>query len=117
MPAFAFRHIKDLYPIFWDKSRHLTKALMSVAQKEGKASIDNIQDASVVEIGGWGSRAALDIIGVAGMGHDFDAIENPETELNVTYRKVFQPSRQQQIMGLLGIVLPQWFLRSLPVVF
>jgi len=23
MPAFAFRHIKDLYQIFWDKSREV----------------------------------------------------------------------------------------------
>lgn len=49
------------------------------------------------------------------MGQDFNAIDDPDTELNATYRKVFQPSRQQQIMGLLGLFLPQWFLRSLPL--
>ena len=114
-PAFAYRHIKDLYPVFWEKSRKLVEALLSVAQKEGKLCVDKIEDAPVVEIGGWGSRAALDIIGVAGMGKDFDAIEDPNTELNATYRNVFQPSRQQQIMGLLGLFLPQWFLRALPV--
>lgn len=115
MPAFHYRHIKDLHPVFWDKSRKLVNALMSVVRKEGKESVESISDASVIEIGGWGSRAALDIIGVAGMGQDFDAIDNPDTELNATYRKVFQPSRQQQIMGFLGLVLPQWFLRSLPL--
>ena len=88
---------------------------MSTARKEGKESVPSIKDASVIEIGGWGSRAALDIIGDAGMGQDFDAIDNPDTELNATYRKVFQPSRQQQIMAMLGLLLPQWFLRSLPV--
>lgn len=88
---------------------------MSVARTEGKESVASIKDAPVVEIGGWGSRAALDIIGVAGMDHDFDAIDNPDTELNSAYRKVFQPSRQQELMGLLGLVLPQWFLRSLPL--
>ena len=88
---------------------------MSVVRQEGKDAVKSIDDAAVTEIGGWGSRAALDIIGVAGMGQDFDAIDNPDTELNATYRKVFQPSRQQQIMGFLGLVLPQWFLRSLPL--
>lgn len=57
MPAFAFRHIKDLHPVFWDKSRHLVKALMSIVRKEGKDNIESIKDAPVIEIGGWGSRA------------------------------------------------------------
>ena len=114
-PAFAYRHVKDLYPVFWDKSRRLVKALMSVAQREDKEVVESIKDAPVVEIGGWGSRAALDIIGVAGMGQDFDAIDNPDTELNTTYRKVFEPSGQQRIMGFLGLFFAQWFLRALPL--
>jgi cytochrome P450 len=61
------------------------------------------------------NRPALDIIGVAGLGQDFNAIDEPDNELNATYRKVFQPSKQQQIMALLGFFLPQWFLRALPV--
>ncbi|KAL6714499.1 hypothetical protein ACLMJK_007924 [Lecanora helva] len=114
-PAFAYRHIKDLCPIFWSKSRKLANALMSIARKQGKGTVESIKDAAIVEIGGWGSRAALDIIGATGMGQEFDAIENPDTELNAMYRKVFQPSRQQRIMGLLGLFLPQWLLRSLPI--
>ena len=115
MPAFAYRHVKDCYPVFWSKSCKLVNALMSDAQGEGQEVVQCINDAAVVEIGGWCSRAALDIIGVAGMGQDFNAIDDPDTELNATYRKVFQPSRQQQIMGMLGLFLPQWFLRSLPL--
>ncbi len=57
MPAFAFRHIKDLHPVFWDKSQKLVKALMSVARKDGKENIESIKDAKVIEIRGWGSRA------------------------------------------------------------
>ena len=82
MPAFGYRHIKDLYPVFWDKSRKLIDKLMS------EVHIQSTKENTVVEIGGWGSRAALDIICAAGMGKDFDAIDNPDTELNVTYRKV-----------------------------
>jgi len=61
------------------------------------------------------SCPALDIIGVAGLGQDFNAIDEPDNELNATYRKVFQPSRQQQIMAVSGLFLPQWFLRALPL--
>ncbi len=67
MPAFAFRHVKDLYPVFWEKSTKLVNGLMSVAQKEGKGSVESIDDAAIIEIAGWSSRATLDIIGVAGV--------------------------------------------------
>ena len=115
MPAFAFRHVKGLYPIFWQKSTKLVNALMSVARKEGKESVELIDDAAVVEIAGWASRATLDIIGVAGMGHEFNSIDDPNAEMNRTYRNVFSPSRQQRILALLGLVLPQLILRILPV--
>lgn len=71
MPAFAFRHVKDLYPVFWEKSTKLVNGLMSVAQREGKESVESIDDAAIVEIAGWSSRATLDIIGVAGVSLSF----------------------------------------------
>ena len=111
-PAFTYRHVKDLYPVFFEKSRKLVNGLVSVVQKELAKSID---EATIVEISDWSSRATLDIIGCAGMGVEFDAIENPETKINTTYRNVFSPTRQQQRMALLGLFLPQWFLRALPV--
>jgi len=56
-PAFAFRHLKDLYPIFWAKSEELVTAVSQAAK---------LNDNSEVEVNSWASRAALDIIGVAG---------------------------------------------------
>ena len=113
MPAFAYRHVKDLYPVFWTKSCEMVQAIMSeisqVSSEEQKSS------PAVIEIAGWASRATLDIIGVAGMGQDFNAIKNPRTELNATYRKVFQPTREAQMLGLLGFFLPIWMVRALPV--
>lgn len=114
MPAFQYRHIKDLYPVFWSKSCKLVDKLMNVAQ-ESEKPVQTLSEAVHIEIGGWSSRAALDIIGVAGMGQDFNALDDPTTELNATYRKVFQPTRSGQILGLMSMFLPQWFLRSLPV--
>jgi cytochrome P450 len=54
MPAFAFRHVKNLYPVFWTKSVELVDAVTSESRT------------SSVDISAWASRAALDIIGVAG---------------------------------------------------
>ena len=70
---------------------------------------------SVVEIRDWASRATLDIIGLAGMGQDFNAIADPSNELNVTYRTIFKPSTAAKVMQLASIFLPEWLIRHLPV--
>ena len=112
LPAFTYRHIKDLYPVFWNKSRELIEALDVALQK---LDIPTKQPSSEVEIGNWVSRATLDIIGVAGLGRDFGAIEDPNNELNQTYRRVFTGDRIAQFMQILGNFLPVWILRALPV--
>ncbi|KAH8204419.1 hypothetical protein TruAng_001470 [Truncatella angustata] len=124
LPAFAFRHVKDLYPVFWQLSRKAVQAMtadiladarkQTGAQDTEKALVDR-KNTSVIEVGNWASRATLDIIGIAGMGNDFKAIEDPNNEVNETYRTVFQPTKQAQLLGLLGQFLPTWFVRSLPV--
>jgi cytochrome P450 len=106
MPAFAFRHIKDLYPTFWDKSVEMTNAI----SHEMKSN-----STSIVEIRDWASRATLDIIGLCGMGQDFNAIADPTNELNVTYRTIFKPSTTAKIMQVASMFLPEWLLRALPV--
>jgi cytochrome P450 len=106
MPAFNFRHIKELYPIFWSKSVEMVQGI--------QASLPATTPASL-EVGEWASRATLDIIGVAGMGQDFNSIANPDTELNRVYRTIFQPSKSAQFLGLLQFFIPHWIIRSLPV--
>ncbi|KAL9030427.1 MAG: hypothetical protein Q9196_001459 [Gyalolechia fulgens] len=65
LPAFAYRHIKDLYPAFWSKSQELVTVLSRQIQCNGSREID---------VDGWVSRATLDIIGLAAFGHDFETI-------------------------------------------
>ncbi|KAI9807740.1 MAG: hypothetical protein M1826_004461 [Phylliscum demangeonii] len=114
LPAFAFRHIKDLHPVFWGKALEFIQALTDEVRKETETEKGRAPS-RVVEIGGWTSRVTLDIIGLAGMGQDFGAIQDPNTELNRTYQRVFKPSKQAQILGLLAMMLPDWLVRNLPV--
>lgn len=115
MPAFSFRHVKDLYPVFWAKSCELVRAVQLTTEIEAKQQASDEKHVPVVEISQWTSRATLDIIGVAGMGHDFKAIEDPDTELMSTYRKVFQPTGQAKLLGILSLFVPIRMLRMLPV--
>lgn len=112
MPAFSYRHIKDLYPIFWSKSKEMVER-MSAAMQESAA--EDEKTANVVETSDWTSRATLDIIGVAGMGRDFEALKNPDNELNKTYKTIFHPPRSARLLQLAGMFFPRWFLRSLPL--
>lgn len=108
MPAFSFRHIKDLYPVFWAKSTEMTDAIAKAIQSDPSGS-------NVVEIRDWASRATLDIIGIAGMGQDFNAIQDPSNELNTTYRAIFTPARGARMMQIASMIVPVWFLRILPL--
>jgi cytochrome P450 len=108
MPAFNFRHVKDLYPIFWGKSQEMVNKISETIKNDPSGS-------SVIEIGSWASRATLDIIGVAGVGKDFDAITNPNNELMETYRQIFASSRGAQVLQIFLGMIPYWLATNLPL--
>lgn len=116
MPAFSYRHIKDLYPVFWSKSTEMVErmstAMQDTSSQDGSAT--NVA-ANAVEVSDWSSRATLDIIGVAGMGRDFEALKNPDNELSKTYKTIFHPPKSARYMQVAGMFLPRWFLKSLPL--
>jgi cytochrome P450 len=109
MPAFAFRHVKDLYPIFWNKSKEMTSRMLEAIKSSPEAS-------NVIEIREWSSRATLDIIGLAGMGQDFDSLSNPENDLYQTYNSIFAGgNRGAQLVQLLLGLIPHWLAIALPL--
>ncbi|KAL9595950.1 MAG: hypothetical protein Q9219_006141 [cf. Caloplaca sp. 3 TL-2023] len=111
MPAFSYRHVKNLYPIFWDKSRELVEAI--IASQQNASDCDSDKRISV-EVNGWATRATLDIIGKGGFGQSFNAIQDPNNELSRTYRDIFKANRRGQILGVLGFLIPRWLIRRLP---
>ena len=110
MPAFAFRHIKELYPVFWNKSGELVHALSLHSETSYG---DGEKPSANIDVKDWASRATLDIIGLAGLGRDFDAIKDPDNELIRTYKRIFSPGRGGQIVAALFMIAP-WLMRSLP---
>jgi cytochrome P450 len=80
------------------------------------ATIKASPDASsVIDIREWASRATLDIIGVAGMGKDFDSISDPENELYETYKAIFSNARGARIVQVILMLFPQWLTAALPL--
>jgi cytochrome P450 len=117
MPAFAFRHIKDLYPVFWDKSREVVQAMTTTVRADAARAGETAAPAgdAVLQVEDWASKATLDIIGVAGMGQDFGAIRDPDALLSRTYKTVFKPSRSARLLGFVALVVPDWIVRRIPV--
>ncbi|KAI4180524.1 MAG: hypothetical protein L6R41_007191 [Letrouitia leprolyta] len=111
-PAFAFRPIKDLYPVFWSKAGELIEVLMSQYSDHEKLNGALSQPIKVNE---WTSRVTLDIIGIGGFGHDFNSIKDPNGKLTTTYKRIFSPGKSQRVMALLGWILPRWLLASIPI--
>ena len=50
MPAFSFRHVKDLYPVFWSKSCELVQAIQTDVRAEAPQGTPNDEKAPAVEI-------------------------------------------------------------------
>ncbi|KAL4970948.1 cytochrome P450 [Aspergillus stella-maris] len=84
MPAFSYRHIKDLYPTFWAKSTEMVKCIEKDLQD--RKSADN----NIVVVRPWASRTTLDIIGLAGMDRDFGSLADPDNELAAQYHRVLK---------------------------
>lgn len=122
LPAFAFRHVKDLYPVFWDKAGDLVEALgeASIAAQKAKDETPDTPGAvkhahGAIEVGGWISRSTLDIIGVSGMDRDFNALRDPDNELSKQYGNVLNPSRVGRFIGILAFFFPRWLVDRIPV--
>lgn len=116
MPAFAFRHIKELYPVFFAKSRELVQCVTehqaSSSQDQASGRPSAVQSGQQhapgsIELGGWFSRATLDIIGLSGMGQDFNSLRDPSNKLNQTYQTVFNPPKSARYLQVAGFFIPR----------
>lgn len=111
MPAFSYRHIKNLYPVFWAKAVEMVR-LIEKELETGKEPEDKI-----ITISNWASRATLDAISIASMGRDFDTLRDPNNELNNHYRRLLvEPSLKMKIFFLVGMfVVNLRFIQKLPI--
>ncbi|CAG7938625.1 unnamed protein product [Penicillium olsonii] len=109
MPAFAYRHIKDLYQVFWTKSLEMITLIQEDLDNPSRKTASHTDN--TIQIDTWASRTTLDIIGIAGMDYDFDSLRDQDSELNQTYRRIMAPPTvSMKILFVLGILIgkPEW---------
>ncbi|PYH91074.1 cytochrome P450 monooxygenase [Aspergillus ellipticus CBS 707.79] len=100
MPAFQYRHIKNLYSVFWSKSIEMVNMIEKELQQRSDPA-DN-----VISIETWSSRATLDIIGVAGMNRDFNSLRDPSNDLAHHYHRIMHtpPTALEKFLFVIGLI-------------
>ena len=137
-PAFATKCIRECQPIFWRKTKEIVdifsrqisiqssvpnaivrgqQHLVIGACNVESANTTNDQVSGVVEVHDPVSRAALDIIGLAGCSFDFDSLKKDESHNRMVrdYRKAFGVSTSNRIRCLLAHVFPSWIVNNVPI--
>jgi cytochrome P450 len=97
-PAFSFRHIKNLYPMMWAKSLTFADALEEdVRQQRNQGDVEKTASAPAgkAEINSWASKVTLDVIGIAGLGREFNVLRNSDDQLAKDYEAILEPSREK----------------------
>lgn len=108
-PMFSFRHIKDLYPLMWSKSLDLVNCVKAEMSTNGNHEIGY-----VVEVNGWASRATLDIIGVAALGKNLNALHDTDDELVQLYEWIFRMDPKRKFWFLLHFLFPKKLIDASP---
>ncbi|KAI0388110.1 cytochrome P450 [Hypomontagnella monticulosa] len=104
--AFSFRRVKDLYPMIWKNSLAFTEALEeNVRQQSSESDAGGKRPTGKAEISRWASKVTLNIMGIAGLGRDFNVLENSDDPLVENYETIFNPSKEM----LLYFILAAWF--------
>ncbi|KAJ6088621.1 hypothetical protein N7486_009882 [Penicillium sp. IBT 16267x] len=107
MPAFTVPHIRNLTDIFWRKAQEMVQCMGDELRANPDAPI-NFRE--------YVSRATLDNIGLAGMGHDFQTLQQPDNDLRNHYRKlILDPTRVFSWVGLLSRYFDMRVLMKVPV--
>jgi cytochrome P450 len=102
-PAFSFRHIRDLYPIFWSKAIELIDCVAAELQHD-----------SVVEVNHWANKVTMDIIGLAGLGRNFNTLHNSDDQLIKTYEEILEPTTEKAMFFAAHMFLTRWVIAKLP---
>ncbi|KIW06824.1 uncharacterized protein PV09_02504 [Verruconis gallopava] len=116
MPAFSFRHIKDLYPMMFRKAVALTAAITAelAEQPQRDDGYGNDVVAGTTEINSWASKVTLDIIGIAGMGKELNVLRNSDDPLVRNYDELLEPTKEKLMYFLLSAFLSPGLVKLLP---
>lgn len=111
-PAFSSQTVKRVAPIFFQKANQLCERWRSlVRDAKNKDQPDHptseTPNASSIDIAHWISRAAFDVIGLAGFDYHFNALKDESEDVYLAYRRMFSiADKGPGVRGILELYFP-----------
>ncbi|KAK2057694.1 cytochrome P450 [Colletotrichum caudatum] len=105
-PAFHFRKIKDLYPVFWAKATAMTDDIQGCAQPGGNGTVTG-------NVTTWVEKAMLNTIGRSVFGVDVDDEESRNKLLRL-FATGGSTGWDLQLVFMVSAFLPRWTLKLIP---
>ncbi|KAF8319579.1 cytochrome-450 hydroxylase [Cantharellus anzutake] len=99
-PAFSPSNLRALTPVFFTKAFQLRDKWLSLMEVP--------RDGSILNVSRWISRATFDVIGVAGFGYEFNAIEEENEAVYLAYKVMFDETvnQGQSMFNLASMYFP-----------
>lgn len=91
--------------MMWKKAVTLTEGVAEEIRESPECSADEKAISSIVEVNHWANKVTMDIIGVAGLGREFNALKNSDDELIQNYEEILEPTIEKTIYFACQIVL------------
>ncbi|KAH8653877.1 cytochrome P450 [Xylariales sp. PMI_506] len=105
-PAFKFKYIKELSPVFWTEGARFLVAI----EKQLNESKNGI-----IDIGERLHHVTLDIITLTAFGASINAVDEPTSRDVKHFRNLFASKSSHLIYRFTAFLLPSWIYRRLPV--
>lgn len=120
--TFTVAQIRDLYPIFWDKTNCFLEALTKSLREQPSPKTAGLKTVTehpegIVEIAEWASRVTLDIIGIAAMGREFHCLRDGSNEIARAYIEILEPTKEKLYYFAIHTVIPHWLSPHIPIAF
>lgn len=107
LPAFYARNIRELQPVYWRKAREMCDVLHDIVVYNNdrvlEVNLDDLID-----------RAAVDVVGLAGHGVDFNTLKEPGGEIGKLHKNAFDLGSKELQVVLSALLLPEWLFERLP---
>jgi cytochrome P450 len=121
LPAFKHEFVNDWYGILRTKTCELAQVISNSVQKasdgdSNEQSLGEKTNSRVMDLDDFIHRAVFDVICMANIGYNINAINQPEGLYKKThgYRMAFEPSPFDRLRAMLALMLPTWVINRLP---
>jgi cytochrome P450 len=112
-PSFSQAAVRDMTPIFYDKSYELKEKLLALIADESIEAAptpakpeDKVQGGKKIDVMRYLGQTTLDVIGIAGFAYDFKSLSTEDNELAEAYRKMFSQTQSITKLGIAQAIIP-----------